>query len=95
MSEIKIKEAGQRCCPASRSLVFVVTLLEALDTTALSHASLTACEERMALGADIDVQLLFRGACRERIAAAADYFGFEILRMNSFFHVYTSLSPTG
>jgi hypothetical protein len=49
----------------------------------------------VALGADIDMQLFLRGARLELIAAAADYRSFEKLRMNSFFHYYTSLSPTG
>ena len=78
---------GRAFCPALACLsVFLVTLLEALDTAALGLTAQTPREERMALRADVDAKLLFRRARRELVAAAASHGRFEILGMNTLFH---------
>ena len=48
----------------------------------------------MALGADIDAEFRLRGTRLERVAAAASYRSFVVLRMNTLLHYrYTSLFP--
>ena len=67
-------------------LVFLVTLLEALDAAALGLTTKTPREERMALRANVDAKLLLRRARRELVAAAASHRRLEKLGMDSFFH---------
>ena len=66
-----------------------VTLLELLDASARLNVALTPREERMALRADVDAQILLRRAGRERIAAAARHRRLEELGMNTLFHFNT------
>ena len=83
----------QDICPAPQFL-FCVTLVELLDTSTSCDITLTAGEERMALGANINSQLSLGGAGSKSIAAAADNLCLEILWMNTVLHyLYTSLFP--
>ena len=75
------------CFLQIRLLLLAITLVEALDTPACSDITLTASVERMALGADINMQLRLRGTCRERISARADNLCLVILRMDILLHL--------
>ena len=46
----------------------------------------------MALVANLDVDLLLRGAGRERVAAGTGDHRFLVLRMDALFHLYSPLS---
>ena len=84
-----MRRRGKAQC-ASPTLLFPrITLLELLDASARLNVALTPREERMALRADVDAQILLRRAGRERIAAAARHRRLEELGMNSLFHVNT------
>ena len=88
-SSIKIQpnnEKRQGFLPCPLLLVFLVTLLEALDAAALGLTAQTSREERMALRANVDAKLLLRRARRELVAAAASHRRLEKLGMDSFFH---------
>ena len=76
-------------CTSPPSLFLRVALLELLDASARLNVTLTSREERMALRADIDTQILLRRTGRERIAAATRHRRLEVLGMNAFFHVDT------
>src|SRR5256885_2248412 len=73
---------GGRC-----PLGFFEALLEALDATAGVDQLLLAGVERMARGADLDVQLGLRGTRRERVPAAAVHGREHILGMDSGLHL--------
>src|SRR5436305_4669916 len=60
--------------------------LEALDAAARVHELLLARVERVALGADLDVQLGLRGTRGERVPAAAVHGGEDVLGMNLGLH---------
>ena len=77
--------------PILLRLFVTVTFVELLNTTARSDIALTTRKERMALGADINTQILFRGPRLERIAAAARYRSLKVFRMDTFLHLYTPL----
>ena len=68
------------------------TLLEAIDASAGIHQLLLAGEERMALGADINLQLLLRAAGFKRLTAHAANDGLAVLGMDSFFLDFSPLS---
>ena len=68
------------------------TLLEAIDASAGIHQLLLAGEERMALGADINLQLLLRAAGFKRLTAHAANDGLAVLGMDSFFYDFSPLS---
>jgi hypothetical protein len=75
--------------------LLAVFLTEALDTSGRVHNLLFARVERMAGGADFDMQRF--AACRiglECIAAAARYFDFGVGRVDAFFH-FVILSYSG
>lgn len=63
-----------------------VLLVELLDTTASSSSFLLSGVERMALGANLDVDLLLGGSYGEGISAVAGYGSFIVIRMDSFSH---------
>ena len=63
-----------------------VALLEAIDTAAGVNQLLLAGEERVALGADFNAQLLLGRARLEGIAADAGHGRLLILRMDAFLH---------
>ena len=77
--------------PILLRLFVAVTFVELLNTTAGSDITLTSGKERMALGADINTQILLRRPRLKRIAAATRYRSLEVFRMDSFFHLYTPL----
>src|SRR3954465_3278462 len=62
------------------------TTLEALDPTAGIHELLLARIERVALRADLDVQLLLGGARRELVPAGAGDVSEDVLGMNLCLH---------
>ena len=64
-------------------------LLEAIDTAAALNGLLFAGVERMALGADFDLQLGLGGTGLERCTAHAANDGLTILGMDLFFHFYS------
>ncbi len=78
----------QDICPALQFL-FCVTLVELLNASTSGNITLTAGEERMALGANINSQLSLGGAGSKGIAATTDNLCLEILWMNTVLHLYT------
>jgi hypothetical protein len=60
--------------------------LEALDATARIHKLLLPRVERVALGADLDVELGLRGPRLELVAARATNRGKDIVRMDVGLH---------
>ena len=68
-----------------------VLTIELIDTASGGSGLLLAGVERMALGADLHMDLLLRRAGYEFVAAVANHLRLIILRMNSFFHFVTSL----
>src|SRR5207247_4087057 len=73
---------------------FGVTLLEAIDSACRVDQLLLACEEWMALRADLDAQLLLRRTGRPRLAASAVDLDLMILRMDLCFHGLTLVRRT-
>jgi hypothetical protein len=51
---------------------FCITLVEPLDASGGIHHAALAGEERMAVAADFNLKLLFRGTCSEFVAAGTD-----------------------
>ena len=66
------------------ALAAVETLVEALDTSAGIHQLLLACEERVALGADFNLNVLLCGHDLDHVAAVAGDCGLFALRMQTF-----------
>ena len=67
-----------------------VALVEAIDTSCGIDQLLFAGKERVASGADFDVQVaLFRRARLERLAARAGNCDIDVFWMNSWFHLIT------
>lgn len=81
------KAAANAAASSSGLFVLAVTLLELFDTTACFDVTLTAREERMAFGANVNAEFRFRGTRFERVAAAADDRCFVVLRMDTLFHM--------
>ena len=65
--------------------------VELIDTTLGSRCLLCAGVERVALGADFDVDLRRCGSCHEGVAAVAGNSCLVILGMDSLSHVLSSL----
>ena len=80
--------------PFVRNLLFaqIETLFKAVHASAGINQLLLAGVERMALVANLDVDLLLRGAGRERVAAGTGDHRFLVLRMDALFHLYSPLS---
>jgi hypothetical protein len=76
----------ERQSRASARLLLAELLAEALDATRRIDETLLACEERMALRADVRVDLSLGGASLERIAAGALHSRRMILGMDIGFH---------
>src|SRR5689334_13819598 len=76
-------EALAAACLAAGALQ---AALEALDATARVHELLLARVERVALRADLDVQLGLRRAGLERVSAGARHRGDDVLGMDAGFH---------
>ncbi len=74
--------------PFSTGLALAVALLEAGHAAAAVEDLLLAGVERVALRADLDVDLsaLLRAARGERVAAAAVHRGLDVVRVNTRFH---------
>ena len=69
-----------------KKLLLRVTALEALDAAGGVHVLLLAGEERMAVRADSDAQILARGAGLKHGPASAGNRRLKILRMDFGFH---------
>ena len=70
----------------------LVTPLEALNAPGGIHYLALTCEERVALAAHFNLQLLLGSACGKNVAAGTSDLGIEIkLRMNLFFHCYSAV----
>jgi len=63
-----------------------VFLVELIDTTACLGSLLLTRVKRMALGAYLNVDILFRGTGLKSVSAVADYGSFVIIRMDIFLH---------
>ena len=63
-----------------------VTLLEAIDTAARVNELLLAGEERVALGADFNLELALYGTALEGFTACATDDAFAVGRMDVLFH---------
>src|SRR5262249_61379165 len=73
-------------------VLLLVALREALDASGGVDQLLLAGEERVALGADLEAQLLARGARDELLAARAAHRHFLVLGMDSLFHLVLPLT---
>ena len=67
-------------------VVVAVLLIELINTSLGSGSLLCACVERMALGADFDVDLRLCGTGNECVAAVACHSSLIILGLNRSFH---------
>src|SRR5205814_10075182 len=73
-------------------LLLTVALVEALDATLHVDEVLLAGEERVALGADLHVELGLRAHRLELIAAGARHRGLDVLGVDLRFHRWVSLA---
>ena len=71
--------------------VKIESLLESVNTSACINQLLLAGEERMALGTDLDLDILLCGTSLDHVAASAGNSGLLVLRMNTFLHFYALL----
>lgn len=69
-----------------------VFLLELVHTTAGIDKLLFAGEERMAVGANLNAEVLSNRAALESVAACASYRCFVIVGMDPLFHSHSPLS---
>ena len=76
----------------NKLFIHTETLLESVNASAGINQLLLAGVERMALVANLDVDLFLRGAGRERVAAGTGDHRFLVLRMDALFHLYSPLS---
>ena len=67
-------------------LGIAVLLVELIDTSLSSGSLLCACVERVALGADFNVDLGLCGTCDKCVAAVAGHGRLKILGMDRFLH---------
>lgn len=71
-----------------------VFLLELIDTTTGIDKLLLTCIERVAVGANLNAQVLFNRTGLKCIPTSTSYCGYMISRMNSLFHIQiTSFRP--
>ena len=70
-------------------LVHTETLLETVNTSACINELLLACVEGVALGADLDGDVLLRGAGLVHGAAGAADRGRLVIRMDTVFHSHS------
>lgn len=71
---------------ADALLLDIEAAAEPLDLTGSVDKPLRSCVERVALGAEVDLQLLAGGLGLECISAGANDGRVNVLRMNSLFH---------
>ena len=71
--------------------VNAVLLVELIDTSVSSCRFLLSCVERMAFGADLNVDVLFSRTCYESVSAVAGYSCLMVIRMDSFSHYFSPL----
>jgi hypothetical protein len=70
-----------------------VFLLKSINATAGIQELLLASEERVAVGANFDAQLLFNRTSFESVATCAGYLSNVVLWLNCFLHLnFTSLA---
>lgn len=70
-----------------------VFLFKSINTAAGIHEFLFACKERMAVGANLNAQILFNGTRFERIAASTCYGRYVVFWLNLLFHVFHLFLP--
>ena len=73
-------------------LLHTVFLVELVNTSASLSCFLLSGVERMALGADLHVDVLIRRTGHECVTAVACYGSLKIFRMNPFAHVIFHLT---
>ena len=73
-------------------LLTAETLVEALNTSAGVNQLLLASVERMALGANFDVDLGFGGTSLDDVAACAGDGAVNVVRMDTLFHSFHLIS---
>jgi hypothetical protein len=84
---VKDPAVSSRVCVRSiEQLVEVVLLLELFYTAAAIDELLLTREERMALCADVETNLVLGGLRHERVAAGAGYLAVLISGMDTFLH---------
>ena len=83
---IQMSRASLPCSLIIELLLLRVTLVELLNTSTSCNITLTASEERMALGANINSQLLLGRAGSKGIATTANDLSLKKLWMNSCLH---------
>ena len=87
MAVLILAERKEQC-----RLFHAVTLLELINTSAAVNEFLAAGVEGVALGADLNADVLLGGASLDDGAAGASDGGLLIIRMDSFLHACISSS---
>ena len=77
-----------RFSASSGCLLRFIPLLELINTSAGIDELLLAGKKRVALGADVYVQIRLDGCCFECLSTGTVYNGLAILGMNLVFHFY-------
>ena len=72
--------------PDSSFSLHTVSFLELIDTSTGIHQLLFAGKERMAFGANLNVDIGFGRTCYESVSAVAGYSCLIVVRMDSFAH---------
>ncbi len=93
-NEFPAKEKSRHKAAFRNSLVHAKSFLETVHTSAGIYKLLLPCEERVALRADFDADILFRRPGLDHFATGAPDGGLLILGMNSIFHCF-HLFPQG
>ena len=78
------------CNSIRRNLLFlqIEAFAEALHATSCVENTLLPGEERVTLGADIDLEHRPDAECLETVAAGTTYCGLDVIWMNSLFHSF-------
>lgn len=87
----KEEKRPERYAPGPWVLVHVVLILKLFYTTAAMCELLLACEERVALRANVKSHLRLCGLCHECVSASTCNLAIYIFRMDSFFHCFSLL----
>lgn len=70
----------------SELLIHTETLLKFVNTSACVNKLLLTCVERMALGADFDLDILLSGLGLDNVAASTGNSGLLVIRMDTLSH---------
>lgn len=71
--------------------IHAILTIELVNTSTGSSSLLLASIERMALGANLNVDVLLCGACYELVATVANYLCLIVIWMDSFSHFHSPL----